>query len=202
MAIRVIQDKGGENRFDERRIQLRANEARLSQETKALYSEVAFLKGLLTQNGIAVPDRSRVGLAQQEEGANVEIEKRIALTVGQEENKKKNRRKQIYVQQVSQQSLPGSAQLISPPLSGSALSGYTSTTGSPGGSAICMGNMDPEIVGMDFVLTYGRPVVFTHCAFTKLLRIVSSLLVYHISMWLRPTLAALTQILLLRPATP
>ncbi|KAI4685547.1 hypothetical protein J4E81_008699 [Alternaria sp. BMP 2799] len=115
MAIRVIRDKGGENRFDERR-----------------------------------------RLGQQEERANVESEKRIALTVGQEENKKKNRRKQIYVQQVSQQSLPGSAQLISPPLSGSALSGYTSTTGSPGGSAICMGNMDPEIVGMDFVLTYFR----------------------------------------------
>ncbi|KAI4937711.1 hypothetical protein J4E85_000146 [Alternaria conjuncta] len=105
MAIRVIRDKGGENRFDERRIQLRANEARLSQETKALYSEVAFLKGLLTQNGIAIPDRTRVGLGQQEERANVESEKRIALTVGQEENKKKNRRKQIYVQQVSQQSL-------------------------------------------------------------------------------------------------
>jgi len=70
-----------------------------------LYSEVAFLKSLLTRNGIAIPDRSRVGLGQQEEGANVESEKRFALTVGQEENKKKNRRKQIYVQQVPQQSL-------------------------------------------------------------------------------------------------
>ncbi|KAI4686955.1 uncharacterized protein J4E84_005326 [Alternaria hordeiaustralica] len=120
MAIRVIQDRGGENRFDERRkaytaslesevVQLRANEARLSQETKTLYSEVAFLKSLLTQNGIAIPDRSRVGLGQQEEGANVGSEKRIALTVGQEENKKKNRRKQIYVQQVPQQSLHTSA---------------------------------------------------------------------------------------------
>ena len=96
----------------------------------------------------------------------------------------------------------GSAQLISPPLSGSALSGDTSTTGSPGGSAICMGNMDPEIVGMDFVLTYEPPVFFPHYAVTKLIRIVSSLPVYHISMWLRPILAAPTQILLLRPATP
>ncbi|KAF2846864.1 hypothetical protein T440DRAFT_471564 [Plenodomus tracheiphilus IPT5] len=34
-------------------IQLRANEARILQETKALYAEVGFLKGLLTTAGVS-----------------------------------------------------------------------------------------------------------------------------------------------------
>lgn len=36
-------------------VQLRANEARLSQETKALYTEIRVMKNLLVINGIPVP---------------------------------------------------------------------------------------------------------------------------------------------------
>ena len=84
-------------------VQLRANEARLSQEAKTLYSEVTFLKILLAENGIAIPERPEVTHGG-ERGGNIVKEKTIALTIGQE-NKRKNRRKQIYVQQMSQQSL-------------------------------------------------------------------------------------------------
>jgi hypothetical protein len=79
-------------------VQLRANEARLSQEAKTLYSEVTFLKILLAENGIAIPERPEVTHGG-ERGGNIEKEKTIALTIGQE-NKRKNRRKQIYVQQM------------------------------------------------------------------------------------------------------
>ncbi|CAI9628269.1 unnamed protein product [Alternaria burnsii] len=135
-------------------VQLRANEARLSQEAKTLYSEVTFLKILLTENGIAIPERPEVthGGAR---GGNVEKEKTIALTIGQE-NKRKNRRKQIYVQQMPREPPSNPPQLITPPLSGSTGSGYTSST-FPDSSTICMGSLDPEIVGMDFVLTLESP---------------------------------------------
>lgn len=43
--------KGLENEV----VQLRANEARIMQETKALYSEINMLKNTLRQNGIPVP---------------------------------------------------------------------------------------------------------------------------------------------------
>jgi hypothetical protein len=81
-------------------VQLRANEARLLQETKTVYSEVAFLRKLLVDNGIAIPERSGVISGEEGRGENVESEKRITLTIEQDENKKKNRRKQIYIQQM------------------------------------------------------------------------------------------------------
>jgi hypothetical protein len=84
-------------------VQLRANEARLSQETKMLYSETTFLKRLLTENGITITERPEVA-CDGKRGGNIEQQKRIALTVGQE-NKRKNRRKQIYVQHMPVESL-------------------------------------------------------------------------------------------------
>ena len=85
-------------------VQLRANEARLLQETKTLYSEVAFLKKLLVENDIAIPQRVQMAYGGEGGGGDLEGERRIALSVGQE-NKKKNRRKQIYVQHMPREPL-------------------------------------------------------------------------------------------------
>jgi hypothetical protein len=112
------------------------------QETKTLYSEISLLKRTLIENGIAVPERND----RIEESSNARM---LTLTVGQED-KKKNRRKQIYIQQRDAETLPRS-QLITPPLSDSTVS---PTLTQPSTS---LGSLDPELLGLDFVLTLESP---------------------------------------------
>jgi hypothetical protein len=127
-------------------IQLRSNEARLLQETKALYVELSLLKNVLAENGITSPSRREM----VQESPRTKTGGIVTLTIGQED-KRKNRRKQIHVQQNNTET--GSAQLFTPPLSGSTLSPTTSTITHPP----CLGALDPELVGMDFVLTLESP---------------------------------------------
>jgi hypothetical protein len=75
-------------------VQLRAKEARIIQETKSLYAELNLLKRVLAQNGIPVPGQER-RLEEKELG----LDKVFTLSVGKDEKKKKNRGKQIYIQQ-------------------------------------------------------------------------------------------------------
>jgi hypothetical protein len=75
-------------------VQLRAKEARIIQETKSLYAEVNLLKRVLVQNGIPVPGQDR-----RQEEKDLGSDRVFTLIVGQDERKKKNRGKQIYIQQ-------------------------------------------------------------------------------------------------------
>ncbi|KAL7778367.1 hypothetical protein CFE70_007867 [Pyrenophora teres f. teres 0-1] len=144
-------DKGGENKFVERKTntvrairthrdrkeaysaslesevtELRALKARLSQD-------VAILTGILADNRIPIPR----GVLSQESERGVEKVKMVTLVVAQEENKKKSRRRQICVQ-----GMPGDMSWSGP--SSPQHTNY-------------MGNIDPEVVGMDFVLTLESP---------------------------------------------
>ncbi|KAA8611262.1 bZIP 2 domain containing protein [Pyrenophora tritici-repentis] len=117
--------------------ELRALKARLSQD-------VALLTGLLAENRIPIPR----GVLSAESERGVETGKTVTLVVAtQEENKKKNRRRQICVH-----GMPGDLssiplQLVTPPGSGPSSPQH----------ARYMGNIDPEVVGMDFVLTLESP---------------------------------------------
>ncbi|KAE8828589.1 hypothetical protein PTNB73_06279 [Pyrenophora teres f. teres] len=154
-------DKGGENKFVERKTntvrairthrdrkeaysaslesevtELRALKARLSQD-------VAILTGILADNRIPIPR----GVLSQESERGVEKVKMVTLVVAQEENKKKSRRRQICVQGMPGDMSFNPSQLITPPGSGPSSPQHTNY----------MGNIDPEVVGMDFVLTLESP---------------------------------------------
>lgn len=153
-------------------MQLRANEARITQESKALQAEVNLLRRVLLQNGIPVP-----GQETRQEEKERDPGRGFTLVVGQDDRKRKNRGKQIYIQQSPEYVIrklvyrvdtetfanllqAPTSQLISPPFSDSAASGYGSDTTSKL-SETCLGALDPNVIGMDFVLTYVR-CVLTH----------------------------------------
>ncbi|CAE7199333.1 hypothetical protein P3342_010221 [Pyrenophora teres f. teres] len=116
--------------------ELRALKARLSQD-------VAILTGILADNRIPIPR----GVLSQESERGVEKVKMVTLVVAQEENKKKSRRRQICVQGMPGDMSFNPSQLITPPGSGPSSPQHTNY----------MGNIDPEVVGMDFVLTLESP---------------------------------------------
>ncbi|KNG51581.1 hypothetical protein TW65_91067 [Stemphylium lycopersici] len=147
-----MQDRSEEIRFGGHKksevVRLRANEARLESETRALYSEVNVLKRVLTHHGIPMPAEMRNHHSEitvtdstaspgSSRGTTVTTDDTITLAVaqfpGEDSNKKQNRRKRIYVQQ---QHRGGEGVNHTPP---------------------CMGNLDAEAVGMDFVLTLESP---------------------------------------------
>ncbi|KAF1839539.1 hypothetical protein BDW02DRAFT_564090 [Decorospora gaudefroyi] len=142
-------------------VQLRANETKIQQETKALYAEINLLRRVLDENGIAQPSRTGTGhspLANPAEHGSTSADRRVlTLTVGQEATKGRNRRKQIYIQKENEETLPGLSQLVTPPFSGSTTrsDGFAGLSGhSP---AKYIGSLDPEVIGMDFVLTLESP---------------------------------------------
>ena len=164
-------------------MRLRANEARLESETRALYSEVNVLKRVLTHHGIPIPTETRdyhsdsavtnstasPGSSSGTTTTDDTITLAVAQFQGEDGNKKKNRRKRIHVQQQQHRGIRGVnhtspvvnfSQLISPPLSGSAPP-HTLLLPGPGydvvGTPPCIGNLDAEVVGMDFVLTLESP---------------------------------------------
>jgi hypothetical protein len=166
-------------------VRLRANEARLASETKSLYAENHMLKELLAQNGISIPSvliRGRNDTNDMTSTASTSpwnssspdgsTDDNITLAVSQKDNssQKKNQRKQIRVQLPQPQPQPQShsqntapapptavnfSQPISPPLSGSKTSYASSPINAI--SSHHLGNIDPEVLGMDFVLTLESP---------------------------------------------
>ncbi|RMZ72511.1 BZIP-type transcription factor [Pyrenophora seminiperda CCB06] len=159
MTIHKPHSKGEENRFAERKkllirthrerkeaysaslekevTELRALKAHLSQDVAALTS-------LLTANGIVIPR----GILSQESEKQVEKAKTVTLVVAQEDNRKRAPRKQICVQGMHADMSSNPTYLLTPPGSGPA---------SPDQYTNYMGNIDPEVVGMDFVLTLESP---------------------------------------------
>lgn len=87
-------------------VQLRANEARISEETKKLYAEINILKGLLQKNGIpaatfTIPESARQLALPDDKPRSKDRsnspEPSFTLKIAQE-GEKINRRKQIYSQ--------------------------------------------------------------------------------------------------------
>lgn len=156
-------------------VRLRANEARLESETKALYAENKVLKTLLTQQGIPIsteiagerhgtyntafsssssPGDSTISVSDGAPDAT------LTLAISQENpgTKKKNRRRQIYIQQPKARVTNPAVNFshpISPPSSGSTLSHLASPNSIPSPSHLS--ELDPEALGMEFVLTLESP---------------------------------------------
>ncbi|KAL6161547.1 hypothetical protein ACJBU6_00657 [Exserohilum turcicum] len=164
-------------------VRLRATKARLETEAKALFAENTALKQYLNQHGIAVP----IGLTRDQHvipnnssngspgyssysssasppsSSDTAPDDTLVLSVTQEDStsKKRNWRKQVFVHQTCQtyqtkSSSPQSirAPFVSPPSSGSATPNNSISTTITKAS---LGSLDPEIVGMDFVLTLESP---------------------------------------------
>lgn len=160
-------------------VRLRANEARLESETKALYAENNVLKRLLTQHGIPVPAETLQGRPNDIAHASsispdnystsfsdAATDDTLTLSIAQEDPsaKRKNRRKQIYIQQP--QALPrlnpsstaiNFSQPISPPSSGSLPSHLASPINPTPTPTAKLSTLDPEALAMDFVLTLESP---------------------------------------------
>lgn len=101
--------KGLENEV----VQLRANEARIMQETKELYAEIRLLKNTLRQNGISVPNTGQQGFS----GAVIDGalgEQSFSLSIQDARSKSEHQRIHIQknvanVQQRHQESTPSTA---------------------------------------------------------------------------------------------
>jgi hypothetical protein len=119
-------------------VQLRANEARILNETKGLYAEITVLKRLLVENGIQVPTSipgqlSSGATSSAGEGSEQTFDLYIPSA------KQTNRKERIYSQR------SGSDVQNFTSLS---LSDFTPSTASPRQLA----EMDHTAVGIDFVL--------------------------------------------------
>ncbi|USP78895.1 hypothetical protein yc1106_06169 [Curvularia clavata] len=166
-------------------VRLRANEARLESETKALYAENNVLRKLLTQQGIRLPAETVPGSHvtnntgyssttspgySSTSFSDEATDSTLTLSITQEDPgaKRKNRRKQIYIQQQQQQSQASPrpnqssgainfSQPITPPLSGSATSHFAAPSNPTLLPTATLSALDHEALGMDFVLTLESP---------------------------------------------
>ncbi|KAL6710178.1 hypothetical protein ACN47E_009969 [Coniothyrium glycines] len=145
-------------------VQLRANEAKTLQETKKLHSEVIALKVLLQNNGIKVPEQphqmqgsSLIPPSSQSDGR----EDSWSLACSNHEAKSRNRQKQIQVQNYPYKGVHSSRPK---PASTLTCTPYSTTTQAmsslaslPSRPKTCLGDIDPIVLGLDFVLTLESP---------------------------------------------
>ncbi|KAL5431527.1 hypothetical protein PMIN07_009415 [Paraphaeosphaeria minitans] len=150
-------------------IQLRANEARLFQETKTLYAEISAMKIALARNGIVIP--SSVSLPPQDQDPAMEERwGRNADTVGRDgdedvfefsvtEKSTKQSHERIVVRRQPRKrgngrSLTevGSDQPF-PPFPAS----FDTSLSSPSSPSPLVGSQDPTAIGMDFILSLEAP---------------------------------------------
>ncbi|XP_014557310.1 hypothetical protein COCVIDRAFT_97594 [Bipolaris victoriae FI3] len=126
-------------------VRLRAKEARLESKIKTLYAENSILKKGLTQQDVPLPTETEAA------------DETISLTVFQENSitKKGSWRKQISVTQ-PHKPITNFSQPVSPPSSKSSSRSSTSPTPTPPPTTH-LGALDPDIIGMDFVLTLESP---------------------------------------------
>ncbi|KAH7355557.1 hypothetical protein BKA66DRAFT_430136 [Pyrenochaeta sp. MPI-SDFR-AT-0127] len=142
-------------------IQLRANEARILQETKTLYAHISMLKRMLAENGISViPAHREVttqlvlidGVSRLPERNGSSPTTDITFKITQKGNGR-NCRKQICAQKIS--SLDGQKQY--PEEQSAMLIPSHSSPANASSTEDGSSDLDPAVVGVDFVLTLESP---------------------------------------------
>ncbi|KAH7381419.1 hypothetical protein DE146DRAFT_670553 [Phaeosphaeria sp. MPI-PUGE-AT-0046c] len=132
-------------------VQLRANEAKILQETKRLYTELTALKKIMTDHGLQVPDLSHLLVSPPGSGAEETFDFNLQISKG------KNKQRQIRVGQSPSAQTNTS---YSSPFSESSFRSPTSqtsdTTLHPNPNKLIT-ELDHTTVGMDFVMTLETP---------------------------------------------
>ncbi|OAK96584.1 hypothetical protein IQ06DRAFT_44788 [Phaeosphaeriaceae sp. SRC1lsM3a] len=139
-------------------VQLRANEAKIIQETKRLYAELTTLKKIMVDHGLQVPDLSQILVSPPATGVEEAFDFNMHISKG------KNKQRQIRVwKSPDAQNHGQDAQTntsYSSPFSESSFrspaSQTSDTTLHPNPNKL-IAELDHTIVGMDFVMTLETP---------------------------------------------